>query len=84
MLFPNPAGEFVNVKIQDETNVIKRIDIINTNGKIIRTLTNQVLNNNECKISLAGIATGIYFIKISNNGWVANKKLIVNSSLKSL
>lgn len=67
-LYPNPAESFVQLTLPK--NQTFSLEIYDLTGKLIRT----ELVSNEKKISLIGLQSGIYFLKINES----RKKLIVN------
>ena len=74
ILFPNPAGNFFNIKnIPDKKTNISLI--------IKNTLGETILNGNiksETPIDISDLKKGIYFINIRNNSISVNRKLIKN------
>ena len=68
-IYPNPTSDFLYIKSDIE---VKEIQISDLNGRIINNLENQ-----DNKINLASLQTGIYFVKISDvNGKILTKKII--------
>lgn len=59
-VYPNPVMDFLNIRSKD---AITQVTIINSVGQIVKTINN--LKDN--KINMAGLPTGIYFIKTTNN-----------------
>ena len=69
-IYPNPAVS--NIVIECDIN--SRINIFDTNGKLILThLTTNKVNN----IDLNSISTGIYYVNISNSKYNETEKLII-------
>ncbi len=75
-LFPNPAIETLNIiPITSPSNTNKRVDIINSNGKTIKT--HYFVNNHS--IPLKGLSAGIYLINIiEGNKLVHSEKVIIS------
>jgi|GEM_PF-1964860 len=76
-IHPNPTkGEFFNLKNDKQLN-INNIAIYDLTGKIVlnESINNSAINN---RISLSGINSGIYLVKISDeNNNSVTKKLII-------
>jgi uncharacterized delta-60 repeat protein len=70
---PNPANDLVNINNIPDGSTVTVIDMT---GKLISTFKN---TNNNSSISTTNLVSGIYILKIENNGSVAHKKLIVNN-----
>jgi hypothetical protein len=72
-VFPNPTKSFITIQSQK----MKRIEIINIQGKIISKVS--VLNPNSVKIPLDNYLSGLYLVKIVyNDKSVRFKKIIKN------
>lgn len=67
-IYPNPAGESVTVRVAGEQAMIRIMDV---QGSVLQ----QVEIMGEQKISLAGMAAGMYWLDISGSGWRAVRKL---------
>ena len=75
MIYPNPAEEELNVKIQGDINV-KIVQVLNSMGTIV--LVKDINTYGEIKIDISCITSGIYFVRVvDNNNQVYIKKLIV-------
>lgn len=67
-IYPNPASDFVNVKSDLK---IKSIQMVSVEGKLVRK------NLNQTQISLNGLPSGIYFLKIElENGRIQFEKVV--------
>lgn len=66
-IFPNPTSDFIKIKgVQ-----IKNVGIYNLNGQ-------NILNSSQDRISLKGLAKGMYFLKITDlANRTAHKRIIV-------
>jgi hypothetical protein len=74
-LYPNPATEFINVRISGEIKGKIKLEIYNLQGRRLKVST---LHNNETDIiDLKGLDRGIYFVKIlSDNQMISSQKII--------
>lgn len=68
-LYPNPAAEFINIQIEGKAQV----EIYSLTGKQVKSLQ---ITETE-RVSIADLNTGIYFVKVNQNGNTVTKKLIV-------
>lgn len=68
-IYPNPASN--EITIISEQIVINNINIININGKSVKSF-----NQNKRKINVADLANGIYFIQFYTDEKIINKKFI--------
>jgi hypothetical protein len=72
-IYPNPASQFLNIKIRDEyRNAISNIKILDMLGNVVY---NQ-LYNNDC-INISNIKSGIYLLLISMDEKKIMKKLVI-------
>ncbi len=73
-LYPNPATEYINVKIKQNNLTIEQIKIINSLGKVI--LKKDVAKN-KISIDIKDFSPGIYNATLMlDNGQVINNKFI--------
>jgi hypothetical protein len=77
-IFPNPASDFMNVSyvLASQENV--SIEIMEINGKLVKTLVNEAQEPGPHSqiTDLKGIPKGIYFVRTSIGGEKASQKLI--------
>jgi len=76
-IFPNPATNFVNVKLQNVTNTNCKIQIVNALGQIAQEIdlgNDSEINRN---ISIANLNSGIYMVKTILGDKVSARKLII-------
>lgn len=71
---PNPAKDFVNIKVEGNTETLT-IQIISTGGQVIGTYT---MNGENTSINIASLAHGIYGLVIKGNNYTAKYKLVVD------
>lgn len=68
--YPNPVSNLLTIEKAEEVDV-NEISLYNTDGKLIR-----VYNAKDNKIDLSDIASGIYFMRWSENGTIQQYKII--------
>ena len=75
-IFPNPAGEFVNIDLSESEVKVSSIEIINVNGQIIDQI--QIQNNkNSITISIDELVAGLYLVRANTAYYTKIEKLIV-------
>jgi len=78
---PNPASDFINISLFDETNNM----ISKNSGKVYAELYNAAgvkvgradMQNNKGRISVVGLNQGIYTLKIYSDKWQENHQVVV-------
>lgn len=61
-LYPNPANDYVIVKLNNED--VQSIVVTDVNGKIVLQQP-VVAENNECKLQVAKLLSGVYFVTVN-------------------
>ncbi|MFT4601041.1 MAG: PKD repeat protein, partial [Arenicella sp.] len=74
-LYPNPATEEAILRIGDKSTV-QNIDLLSTDGKLIKSIPVQSLSNNEVKIDLTDLSKGLYLIRIQGDESLETIKLL--------
>lgn len=73
-IFPNPAGDYIELFSENDDLTLKSINIKNLNGQIVRSLQ---LNQTYGRIDVGDIKNGAYIIEIYTNSSVQFSKLVV-------
>lgn len=71
--YPNPAEDFLKIRLLNET--CSRIDLIDTHGKIVKTMLPEGLN--ELELNLSNIPPGLYFLRLECNGLTRKYRKII-------
>ena len=71
-IYPNPASEFIDVSINNQSLKNAQIKVYNTLGKLCKTT---IINSNEERIDLQNLASGIYLIKLETSEGIITKKI---------
>lgn len=71
---PNPAKDFVNIKVEGNKETLS-IQIVSAGGQIIGTYT---MNGDNTTINISSLAHGIYGITIKGSDYTAKYKLVVD------
>lgn len=76
-IFPNPAKESLNVKLQNLSNETGHIEIVNAFGSVVKSI--DLGNNAEIlnTMSISNLSSGIYFVKTTLGEKVSTRKLII-------
>ena len=72
-LYPNPASDYVEVRISDNDVNVSRFEVYDVYGKLISEV--EVVEN-PTRINVATLSSGIYFVKVITDNGVATKNFI--------
>jgi len=76
LLFPNPATNFVTIKLGNTEDAISKISMIDMLGKTIKEIKSAAVS--EMNIDVSDLSKGIYLVEITTaNGLKQNKKLVI-------
>ncbi len=70
-IWPNPASEVLNIELQQSGNT--QVAIINMLGETVGTWNFTTAN---CAVNVAGLTSGVYFVRISSQNGIATKKFV--------
>jgi Secretion system C-terminal sorting domain len=70
--YPNPVYSILNI---DAKTTIKKLEIIDSNGRVILS---QLANNKNTNVNLESISSGIYLLKVNTNEGTSTQKIIKN------
>ncbi len=72
VLFPNPARQYVDIRIDGDVNVTE-MEVYDVYGKLINNLS---VIENPTRINVTGLANGMYFVRVTTDEGVATKTFI--------
>ena len=76
-VMPNPAKDFTNVIFHNSSDKVG-LELSTSNGKIVYyKILNNVIAGAQEKISLAGLAKGVYILKITTGNATQVEKVAV-------
>jgi hypothetical protein len=77
--FPNPANEFITISYDLTTNQNVNMELVNTQGIVIKTIDNgyESLGKQSHFLGLKTIPSGIYFLRVKADNVVIGQKTIV-------
>jgi hypothetical protein len=76
-LFPNPAGETLNIHLDDYASEIQSIKIVSMTGQVVYQLQINAQGQKEFQIDVADFRDGVYFVKLQNASGIKVGKVIV-------
>ncbi len=71
-LYPNPAKEFVDVRVDGDVNVIG-MEVYDVYGKLINTVN---VIDNLTHINVSSLANGMYFVRVTTEQGVVTKRFV--------
>lgn len=74
LIYPNPTNDYITINVKPNNTEIKTITIFNTLGSVVAKY-NEV-NENQTKIDLSQISTGVYFVEIKTENEIITEKII--------
>ncbi|SFD21031.1 Por secretion system C-terminal sorting domain-containing protein [Chitinophaga sp. CF118] len=77
-VYPNPTSSLSSIAFFNKQQDRVIIRIFSTNGNLVRTLINKVYpaGNNQLTFDTNGLANGVYFIKVENEGKSETLRLV--------
>jgi len=75
LLYPNPSNDFLNIKFSKTINTQIKINIYDSNGRLISKST-QVPSNNQIQIKVENLNSGVYFLTILNGKQQSSGKFV--------
>ena len=79
IIYPNPANTNATLKINLISNSKVTIEIFNTIGQMVRLVNTEAhVGDNELKMDLAGLRSGIYIVNVKLDNVSSSKKLIID------
>jgi hypothetical protein len=79
-VFPNPAGERVTVRTAESRATDRKIELLDTHGKLIR---NAVLKagSNDATLDVSPLETGMYFLRIHDQKSPVTARIFISKHL---
>ena len=74
-VFPNPANDVVNVQCTMNNVQLEGIEVIDVYGKVVRTIAGTD-NYSPIRINVSGLASGMYFVRVTTDEGVVTKTFI--------
>jgi len=77
-VYPNPTSGNVNITVDLPENEDISVSVYNAMGKQVYLVTNGKVSNGSYSVDLSNEVDGIYFVRMSVNGAIVTKKLVLN------
>lgn len=74
-IFPNPAGDFVTIKMEEKMNNVS-YSLVDLNGRVVLSKVSN--NERQTTLNISALQSGIYILKIKNDTGTLSKKIIKN------
>ena len=71
-LYPNPANEYIDVRIDGDINVTS-MEVFDVYGKLINTVN---VVDNPTRINVSGLAAGMYFVRVTTEEGTVTKTFV--------
>ena len=79
-LYPNPARDYVDVRVTDENVRISGIEVYDIYGKVVRTVVGANNDSPTYRINLSGLASGIYIAHVRTKTGIIDLKFVKNDN----
>ena len=77
-VFPNPASDLLNVRYEfEETADILNVQLVDALGRSLRSSRLNDVSAGTLEISLTGLPTGMYMLRVAADGAVATRPVVV-------
>jgi Secretion system C-terminal sorting domain len=76
-IYPIPAQDLVTIEYQTPGSEEVTFTLVNTTGVLVNE-TKSINSNHNVKMNISGLASGVYFVKISSKNGMQFSKLMVN------
>jgi hypothetical protein len=74
-VYPNPATDFVNIKLFGDAPRKFRIEMININGRIVNSMTLDFITNyyHVQQLDVSRLTIGFYFVRVTSDDSMINR-----------
>jgi hypothetical protein len=77
VLYPNPTNSFIQVNLQNTTELLENVIVYDVLGKTVKTISAN--NSNEIKVDVSNLSRGVYMVEITTQSDLKiTKKLVIN------
>ncbi|MFU8842786.1 MAG: T9SS type A sorting domain-containing protein, partial [Bacteroidales bacterium] len=76
-LFPNPAGETLNIRVDEYRMDIQSIEIVSMTGQVVYQMQINAPGQKEFRIDVADFRNGVYFVKLQDGSETKVGKVII-------
>jgi hypothetical protein len=71
-LFPNPAREYIDIRVDGDLNVTM-MEVYDVYGKLINTVN---VIDNPTRINVSSLANGMYFVRVTTEAGAVTKTFV--------
>lgn len=75
-IYPNPVTDLLNIEFETETLGNTKFDIFDINGRLVKTIENDGLNQNKHQINIEDLTSGTYILVITDKNKSSSRKII--------
>jgi hypothetical protein len=72
-VYPNPATNKININLGNNANNIRRIQVLDISGRVVRDI---IVQNANISIPTKGFSTGAYLVRMQGNE-IIQRKIVV-------
>lgn len=76
-VYPNPARDEVNIRIEQDALWALRLELLNQTGGVVLARELELAGVLEEKISVGSLRPGLYYIRVSGQQGVVTRKLVI-------
>lgn len=76
-IFPNPSTGKFTIELEEDQNIIEKIEWINSSGKLLKT---DNINSKNFQFNETGLVAGIYSLRITTAKYVQIQKVIIQGN----
>lgn len=75
LVYPNPTKGVVKLKVSEDNNPLRTLEVIDLHGKVIVAMTPENWKENNHQLNLSGFASGVYVIRYVGSQAIWNQKV---------
>ncbi|MFK7948558.1 MAG: choice-of-anchor L domain-containing protein [Saprospiraceae bacterium] len=77
-VFPNPANNFINIRLNFDKNYAVQLKIISTDGRLVQNIQTETSQMNNLKISVSDLPKGMYIMQFVFENQIVTKRVLVH------
>ena len=77
-VYPNPAKDILQLKINTDKVENLELSIISIDGKAVLVETTEANGLAHLSMDVSGLSAGFYFLKIANESGILTKKIVID------
>lgn len=76
LVYPNPADNVLNIKMQSDAQTMAVISVLDNTGKEVMSAESNFTGSESTSLNIEGLSSGIYSVRISSEAGVTTKKFV--------